>query len=323
MPSFDNRTTRQALDAANQPRTKQPLIPPSQQPPVRARQVQPQQTPPFFPEQRTQSANQQPAGTHLPVYIAPPANQQPYLPETTRHTLFSVSTETQKRVPLVIKAAPVKPPLPPTPADQRRQHRLVKIWSLVTLVVLLGLTFFWVSPLGQDLTWNFSTLRFSSKLLKGPSSGPDSLVAQATATAVFHHNNDGYDPYYNGGQIFTNSGLSLDWPIGECTYWANYEYHQYSGYWVAWSGNAYQWVAGAEKAGWNVSRSPHIPAIIVLMPFVQMASSYGHVAVVVKSLNSTTVQTSNMNWYANGGGFDRVSYVNFTTGPGVYFIWHA
>jgi surface antigen len=54
---------------------------------------------------------------------------------------------------------------------------------------------------------------------------------------------------------------------------------------------------------------------------VQGASAYGHVAVVESLVNSTTVHTSNMNWYANGGGWDRVSYYDFTTGSGVYFIW--
>lgn len=62
---------------------------------------------------------------------------------------------------------------------------------------------------------------------------------------------------------------------------------------------------------------------MVLMPGVQGASQVGHVAVVESLVNSTTVRTSNMDWYINGGGLNKVSYANFTTGSGVYFIWHS
>ena len=76
-------------------------------------------------------------------------------------------------------------------------------------------------------------------------------------------------------------------------------------------------------AHWNVSTSPHIPSVIVLMPGVEGASSaYGHVAVAEKRLNSTTVESTTMNWYANGGGFNIESTWNFTTASGVYFVWH-
>jgi len=91
---------------------------------------------------------------------------------------------------------------------------------------------------------------------------------------------------------------------------------------VQWKGNADQWVMGARAAGWNVSTSPHVPSIIVLMPSVQGASAFGHVAVAESVVNSSTVHTSNMNWVQNGGGWNKVSYANFTVGPGVYFIWH-
>jgi surface antigen len=145
------------------------------------------------------------------------------------------------------------------------------------------------------------------------------LVAQATATAVVHQQNDGYVGSYGGGAVVTGSPET--WPYGVCTYWANYRYHQLTGVWVTWLGNAYQWADGAKEAGWNVSTSPHVPSIIVLEPGVQGASGYGHVAVVEKLVNSTTVYTSNMNWYTNGGGYGIVSYTDFTTGSGVYFIW--
>ena len=81
-------------------------------------------------------------------------------------------------------------------------------------------------------------------------------------------------------------------------------------------------MAGARAAGWNVSQSPHVPSIIVLMPYVQGAYGYGHVAV-VESASGNTVHTSNMNWWNGGGGWDRISNADFTVGSGVYFIWHS
>jgi surface antigen len=249
----------------------------------------------------------------------------PFSPAATR-VLPGVSPESPetptRRVPVVIKATLKKPaPLPPHPPH--RKHRLlVNLFGLSMLFLILAMTFLSVTPVGRDLGWTFNPLQFGGNLINRPNNEPNNLVAQATATAVYHHLNDGYDPYYGDGQVVSNGASSLNWPVGECTYWANYEYHRLSGYWVPWSGNADQWVAGAVRAGWNVSHSPHVPSIIVLMPYVQMASSYGHVAVVVQIINSTTVETSNMNWYAGNGGFDKVSYVDFTVGVGVYFIWH-
>lgn len=114
---------------------------------------------------------------------------------------------------------------------------------------------------------------------------------------------------------------SLNWPVGQSTYWANLRYHQLTNYWVAWHGNANQWVDGARGVGWDVSQTPHSPSIMVLMSYVQGAGFYGHVAV-VESINGNTVHTSNMDWSANGGGLNKVSYADFTVGSGVYFIWH-
>lgn len=119
----------------------------------------------------------------------------------------------------------------------------------------------------------------------------------------------------------TNSQGSLDWPVGTSCYWANFRYHQLTNYWVSWTGNANQWLQKAQAAGWHWSTSPHVPSIVILMPYVQGASQDGHVAVVESLVNATTVQTSNMDWSTNGGGWNKVSYANFTAGPGVYFIW--
>jgi surface antigen len=99
-------------------------------------------------------------------------------------------------------------------------------------------------------------------------------------------------------------------------------YHQLTDYWVAWKGHPYQWVTGARAAGWHVSPMPHASSIMVLMPYVQGAGGYGHVAVVEGINADGSVHTSDMNWFINGGDWDKVSYADFTAGAGVYFIWH-
>ncbi|GHO51864.1 CHAP domain-containing protein [Ktedonobacter robiniae] len=144
-------------------------------------------------------------------------------------------------------------------------------------------------------------------------------------TAVTPSPRKGTTPGTQGGQSSSTGEKSLDWPVGHDTYWANRRYHQLTGYWIAWHGDANQWVSGAQAAGWQVSQTPHFPSIIVLMPFVQGAGEHGHVGVVETlgtTSSSTTIHTSNMDWYINGGGLNLLSYADFTVGTGVYFIWH-
>ena len=235
----------------------------------------------------------------------------------------SDSTElTSQRVPVVIKAsmkkpAPAPPPLPP---DTQKKRRLkVTVLGIGMLALIVIMTLFSVTPLGHEIGLDTP---FGGSLITGQNPGPGNFIAQATATAVYHRKTDGYDPSFYGSQLIGNGSTSLAWPLGQCTFWANYEYHRLTGYWISWNGNADQWVAGARQAGWHISTTPHVPSIMVMMPYTQYASGYGHVAV-VEGVSGNIVHTSNMNWYANGGGWDRVSNVDFTVGGGVYFIWHS
>lgn len=105
---------------------------------------------------------------------------------------------------------------------------------------------------------------------------------------------------------------------GNCTYWADYEYHRLTGNTVSWTGNAATWVSGATSARWNVSSTPHVPSIIVLQPNVQGAGAgSGHVAVVEKLNSDGSVATTN--W--NVAGWGVFSWRTYQTGPGVSFIW--
>ena len=246
------------------------------------------------------------------VGLADPHTPQPASgPGNTR----SLANTTASRPPVVIrgtnKAAGrlVRPP-------QGRRH-VISIAAIIVLLIITGGTLLAVSPLGREI--GLGPLASGSNLVQSGNNPNLNLVAQATAVAIHHQQTDGYDPNAGGGGPIVTGGPH-PWPVGVCTYWANSRYHALTGNWVTWTGNAYQWAQGARAAGWNVSSSPHVPSIMVLMPGVQGASGYGHVAV-VESATGNTVHTSNMNWYTNGGGFNRVSYADFTAGPGVYFIW--
>lgn len=255
---------------------------------------------------------------------SPTATNQPTLeknPAVTR-VLPGISLNTSQHLPVVIKGERKKN-AEPAPLSQRshvKRRLIINLMGVVILCLISGAMLLWVSPIGAEVGLHFPMSAGSG--LINSQSGNASLIAQATATAVYHQQTDGYDPSSNGTVSVTNGSGSLNWPTGECTFWANERYHALTGYWVPWSGNADQWVTGARMAGWNVSQTPHIPSIVVLMPGYEGASSaYGHVAVAEKLINSTTVDASNMNYYANGGGFDIVSYYDFTTSPGVYFVW--
>lgn len=231
---------------------------------------------------------------------------------------------TQSRVPVVIKGDLKRPePPPPRSREAHRKHSK-RLWILGTamLVITIAATLLAATPQGRDLTLRLSgnpgaTVGSLGNGQQGSSAA--SISAQATATWMYQ--NDGYDPYSHGQVIVSDGKNSLPWPYGQCTYWANFRYHQMTGFWVQWTGNADQWFLGAQKAGWDYAQKPPIgiPSIVVLMPYVQGAGWLGHVAV-VESQTGNVVHTSNMNW--GYGGSTHVEYVDFTLGPGVYFVWH-
>jgi surface antigen len=273
-------------------------------------------------ESSTGSLPVAPARSFDSVYL-PAITDQNALEESPRVTrvLPGVSLNTSQRLPVVIKGDMKKvAPAPLSRSARLKRRVIVNLLGVLLICLASGLTLLSVSPLGHEIGLHFYPQQTGGSLVNNQS-GNMSLVAQATATAVFHKQTDGFDPSASSGVTTTSGTGSLNWPVGQCTYWANQRYHALTGVWVAWNGNAWQWKNGAVAAGWHVSQTPHVPSIIVLYPGVQGASSYGHVAVVEKLINSTTVYTSNMNWYANGGGWNTLSYVDFTTGSGVWFVW--
>ncbi len=233
------------------------------------------------------------------------------------------------RTPLLIHGSGKKvasvPKLPPIPARRQRLWTRQAVVLSALLLCLVGalLAAFPESTAGAQ--GGFSPLAPVMSLFHSNGESPNAIAQQAaTVTAVTR---DGYDRgpvHYTGlpNQPRAQAGTLDRFAYGQCTYWADYRYHELTGYWVPWIGNADQWAAGAAASGWVVSDTPHVPSIIVLQPNVQGAGSYGHVAVVERINDNGTVYTSNYNWYSNGG-WNTLSYVAFSyPAAGVSFVWH-
>lgn len=147
----------------------------------------------------------------------------------------------------------------------------------------------------------------------------------ATATAVTQ---DGFDPGVNTGQYAGIPGAPAGYDnasnhfyYGQCTYWAAMHYHDLTGLWVPWFGNANQWVSGAMANGWTVSNTPTIHSIIVMQAGIQGAGWYGHVAIVEQINPDGSVVTSNWNWAGSWGATTMVTFrpgygINFVSAPG-------
>ena len=286
--------------------------------------------PDMYVSEASQNPTQQLPGMNSPAvttrqltFNASPAVTR-LLPDLQTGTLSSVSPTTSLRQPIVIPATGKKSRGTLRPPSRGRRTWITGSLALASLIVITLLTSFIVLPLATDGHLGFSLPGIESKFYQNtnPNSNQGLLAQAATATAFVHQ--DGYDQTgnTNGGALYTGSGVTPDrFSFGQCTYWADYEYHHLTGYWVDWIGNAYQWASGASAAGWIVSSTPHVPSIIVLQPGVQGAGYFGHVAVVERINSDGSVFTTNMNWY-DGGGWDRESVWTFRPGPGVLFLWH-
>ena len=247
----------------------------------------------------------------------------PDLHTGTLTPLSNRSSTTSLRQPVVIRAIHKNRPRTIRPPKGRKWVISIAAISLL-FVITLG-TAFAVSPLGNEHGFAFGPLQLVAQLVHNNGNNPSLVAQMATATASTQD-------VVNPTSSSSNSGSPLPPPIvggtlnhfslGECTYWADLRYHQLTGYWVPWTGNAYQWAAGAAASGWVVSSTPKVPSIIVLQPGVQGAYGVGHVAVVERINSDGSVYTSNMNNYSNGGGWDIVSYATYYPGPGVSFVWY-
>jgi surface antigen len=249
------------------------------------------------------------------------------LPDVSTGALSFPSTETTTtglRHPIVIRGTLKKKPHVIHPPKGRKW--VISIAAIVLLVFISFGTALAASPLNGGSGHLTNPIQLVANLVHSSNYSP-SLVAQQAATATAVLRQDGFDPNQGtanqgtGGNPIVGGGGLNRFAFGQCTYWANMRYHALTGYWVPWLGNADQWAYGASSSGWIVSSKPRVPSIIVLQPYVQGASGFGHVAVVEKINADGSVYTSNYNWYGNGG-WDILSYWTFMPGSGVSFVWH-
>lgn len=113
-------------------------------------------------------------------------------------------------------------------------------------------------------------------------------------------------------------GIGNFFAYPQCTWYANFRYHQIHGIYVPWTtqSNADQWTARANDNHWIVSQTPQKGDIFQLDANVQGAYGLGHVGV-VESVNGSRFTGSSMNWGAHP---TTVAYVTYNTGKGVHFI---
>lgn len=84
------------------------------------------------------------------------------------------------------------------------------------------------------------------------------------------------------------------YPVGQCTWGAKALAPWVGNYW----GNANQWIASAQAAGYSVGSTPAVGAVAV-WPYD--GGGYGHVAVVTAVQSSTNIQVSEANYAGNPG----------------------
>ena len=134
------------------------------------------------------------------------------------------STTTTLRQPVVIRGTNTKSPRTVRPPKGRKWVISIAVISLLFLITL-G-TAFAVSPLGNVPGHGLNPIQFVSNLVHNNNSNLSLVQQQATATAVIQQ--DGYDPTSSGAPTLIGGSLNR-FAFGQCTYWANYRYHQLTG----------------------------------------------------------------------------------------------
>jgi surface antigen len=74
------------------------------------------------------------------------------------------------------------------------------------------------------------------------------------------------------------SPTSNRFDYGQCTWYAADQFHNFTGRYPNWSGNAWTWASNAAAAGWKVVSAPQVNSIMVFRPGQDGAGGVGHVA---------------------------------------------
>ena len=265
-------------------------------------------------------ATRQLPGTTTPL---PSSTATRHLPEVTRMlpetqtntTPLPRGTTSSLRQTTVIRATGKKSTGTMRPPQGRRMVVHVAVTILLAMIVIGSLLA--VVPTGTEGK-NYNPFSPLVKYFANKSNNTVLLAQQAaTATAVTQ---DGYDPgagktfagvptappSYGGGGGTTgggggtsgggaSDGVGNHFFWGQCTWWAAFRYHQLTGHYPPWLGNAGDWAYNAAPYGWIVSSTPHLHSIIVLAPGDQGAGPYGHVAI-VESINHDLRYVLSRSW---------------------------
>ncbi|GCF06635.1 hypothetical protein KDI_01990 [Dictyobacter arantiisoli] len=269
-------------------------------------------------------------------YALPGEAQVPMVPSPMEGSLMpdisspDASPKMQTRAPIFIPSTGKKSTGSLRPP--RGRGLVINIGVAVVLLVVVIGALVAVLPAGNGQASALGKLFNPTQSMVQSKKNDTALIQaqSATATAVTQ---DGYDA---GNQIYagvtsapsttvitaSDTGSLNRFFYGQCTYWANMRYHQLTGHWVPWLGNAGDWAYQAPAYGWKTSSvpNPNGPSIIVLAPYTQGAGSYGHVAVVETGVSNpyNGVSTSNWNW---NGHWASEDWVTFYPGAGITFVW--
>lgn len=126
--------------------------------------------------------------------------------------------------------------------------------------------------------------------------------------------------YHSFGPVRDFRGDPYSRNRGQCVWWA--EIKRLDERFFGLGTYAYQWAANAPKHGFKTGTTPRVGATVVFQRGVAGASRWGgHVGHVEVVYRGGWFLISEMNFYAHGGGWDRVDYRYVHVGPGISFIY--
>lgn len=176
-----------------------------------------------------------------------------------------------------------------------------------------------VYSLTEHALWSSGTAGNPGDALQTQSDG-NVVIYSSGGTALWATNTGSG----GGGGIVRKTGASLSYNpfaiprlYGECTYWADQEFGQFTGgKYLNVRGNAYQWANEAQAGGWTVTATPEIDSVVVFPPGEDGANKVdGHVAW-VEQVSGSKIYVSEMNVV----GKDIEDHNWYTVTPNLRFI---
>src|ERR1019366_4633932 len=141
---------------------------------------------------------------------------------TQTGTLVGPGEASAQRTPVLIQGS-MKRPIAPAQKPHPRRRRVVSLLGVIILFLVISVSLLTATPLGHTIGLGFKSSNADNMQVIGNHNGGNTLnsvVAQATATAVYtNQQSDGYDSYSNGNVTVASGNSPRQWPYGQCTYW--------------------------------------------------------------------------------------------------------